>query len=63
MFVGNWIVRFKALSIYSGTVAGVIISHLNLLHASPKVNDLIEIVCLIVLALNKPVASQMEERK
>jgi hypothetical protein len=63
MFIGNWVIRFQAILIYLPTIAAVVAEHTNLLGFSHRENDLILLLCLIVLAFNKPVASKMQERK
>lgn len=62
MFIGNWIVRFKASFIYLVAVAFTVTAHMNLLHFGQRWNDTIELVCWIILAFNNPVAGKLVER-
>ena len=57
------VVRMKPLLTVAATAAVVIAAHLNLLPLSRGVKDIIELICLIIIALvNPPVSRYVDPR-
>jgi len=55
------VVRLRPLAVFAATCAIVVAQHLNLLPFSQSVKNVVELICLVVIALNNPPISRYVE--
>jgi hypothetical protein len=53
VFIGeNYVVRLKQSGISIVMIAGIVMTHMELIHLSAAWKDFIELICVIILAMN-----------
>lgn len=62
MQIGHYLVRGKSLVSAVTILAGVVITHVDLLHLSERHRDFVSFGLILWLAFNKPVVSKMRVR-
>lgn len=59
----NLIIRLKPCLTLLGVIAAVVLLHMKLIPASESTKDVISLVCYVLVALNNPIASQIQDRE
>ena len=55
--------RLKSLLSLAAVVAVAVTAHADMLPFNKKVNDTIELIAIVIVSLNNPVVSLIQERK